>query len=238
MKIVENHFKLLITVIICIWILIILFFIKCNGRRILSETYNVHRFYIGYWNFYDEYLTSEDMRNKGRYFSVEKTNNFKDDNMIFEIVNVGSGASVRYDAYYAVLYNDGTLKYMKGDMIADGPFMMGTAEKIYNEMDMYYKDTDVDYVYITAFGNVKRYSKKLSNEEIEKLLVKLNAVEQFNTYDDHFQRDTGIDFRGYYYNGNYYGHGNPVIGKSEFERNIYYDVYKYIQSLIGVEFGW
>lgn len=233
MKLIKRFFKLIL-LFLCFCLMLELLYVNYENKNILSSTYSTRRIYIGLCTYFDDVESYERMEGSSRLvlFLGEKSIKFKDENIVFECVQAGRGYSINDEAYYVILYNDGTLKYIKGDMIAYGPLIMDGI-KILEEIQKYYEGKDVDHVYITALGSCKRGTVKLSDSEIEQLLEKLNIAEQFqNLYEDHFQRDTGIAFRGFYYNGKYYG---PTTIKDGYERNAYDDVYNYIESLIGVE---
>ena len=236
MKFITVHFKMFISITISVLIIFVLIYTKDNKNTIESETYNVRRFYIGYCTYFDDVSSFETNKSSKKLFTLltgEKSIKFKDKNIVFECAVVGRGASIDEKAYYAILYNDGTLKYLKGDIMAHRPITMD-ATKIYEDINKYYSGKDVDYVYLTAFGNCKIDTVKLSDSQIKQILKKLDIAEQYYPYDDHFHRETGYSFWGYYYNGNYYGVGNDLRSE-QYVKDAYDDVYSHVESLIGIK---
>ena len=233
MNFFKRYIKLFLCFIVCVFGMFMLLYPQKDYTMISSNTYNTRRFYTGYCSFFNNVSDREYYKGSKILFPREVTMKFKDKNIVFECAMVGRGASINEKAYYAILYNDGTLKYVKGNLIADGPITMeGT--KIYKKVNEYYEGTNIDYVYITSFRNCKKSTVNLSNSQMQQILKKLDIAEQCYPYDDHFHRETGASFWGYYYNGNYYGVGNDLRSE-QYVKDAYDDVYSYVESLIGTK---
>lgn len=224
--------KLIITFLVCgILGLIAIILFKNNDTFISSSTYDSRRFFTacdtGCKNIdeYDNKYTPLKTVIRSPY--VIK---FKDKDIIFECAVAGRGWSKEKKTYYVILYKNGILKYIKGDMLAqENP----VTDKVYNKMLKYYEGKNIDYEPIVILSDYKEGQLKLLQEEADVLIEKLMTAEQYYPYDDKFHRDTGKAFVGYYFNGNYYGMSNHV-GDDEIVYETYNDVYDYIEYIIGI----
>lgn len=106
MKIVKGHLRLFVSITICIIVGLLLILIKYNDKKILPDVYvyNVHRFYIGCCELFDDISSYENNKTasglKSFLFPAEKSIKFKYKNMVFECVNTGRGVSITDRAYY------------------------------------------------------------------------------------------------------------------------------------------
>ena len=141
MKFFKSHIKLFLCFVICTFCMLMFLYVKDDNAIISSGTYNTRRFYTGYCSFFNNVSEFEYFKSSNILFPGEDTMKFEDKNIVFECAVVGRGASINEKAYYAILYNDGTLKYVKGNLIEMPGKEIGYAFELLSQGDLFHRIT-------------------------------------------------------------------------------------------------
>lgn len=204
-------------------------FEKQDNYSIDITCYDTRKFFTAYDTSYksaEDYFDNKYENRPGE----QEVISFPDTDIVFECAWVGYGISKEKTAYYAILYKDMTLRYIKGDMISPTPFLH---QNIFDAEVKYYENKEGSHIDILAFSNYEIGKNKMSRREFNYFINKLNLVEKYYPYkNEYFNRETNEEFEGYYYNNHYYGmpgYYNNILS------DMYFDSFYFIESLIGID---
>lgn len=212
---------------------IILYMIRDNyvNTRI-NEEYQVNLYNTRRMWLYQNYVYDSDTDFLYRCYAPEYLNKavirnnkeikIPDKNIVFECAYTMTGTN---ESYYAILYGDRTIIYIKGMVVKNSP----NTQDMFDAIDKYYEGKDIDYITIGALKHSKKVVEKLPENTYIDLIKKIKLVEEYCPHYDSFIRPPSIDI--HYYNGNYY---DGYI-KDENARKINDDMYDFIGSIIGIK---